>query len=135
MPCRFVVSSLGLSALCPGLMNSNGTLALLDCCDQTREDFIIQNGKVLGHAQDQVPAALENCRISWTSWLPPPPSSIPSIAERGVLQPGWTVLNQPVCMGVVIDFPVVVTGRRGAERPPLNSSLLPLFEGFLGGWT
>lgn len=41
MQCRFVVWSWRLSALC--LMNFNGTLALLDCCDQEREHFIIQN--------------------------------------------------------------------------------------------
>lgn len=83
-----------------GLMNSNGTLALLDCCGQARKDFIIQNYKVLGHAQDQGTAALENRRVSWTIWLPPPPSSIPFVEDRGDLQPGWTVLDQPVNMEV-----------------------------------
>lgn len=129
MQCRFVVWSCGLSALC--LMNSNGTLALLDCCDQARECFIIQNWKALGHAQGRVLAALENCRVSWTSWLPPLPSSVPSVEQRGILQPAWTELNQPACTVVIIDFPVVVTRRRGAEHTPLTPAFCQAWKVFL----
>lgn len=49
-----------------------------------------------------------------------------------MLQPGGTVLKQSVSIQVFIDFPIVVTGRRGAECAHLNSSLLPPFEDFLG---